>query len=347
MGKFFKRFIAIVGVIALIGTTFVSCQKETTNKNGEVLQTIRLNEVVRSVFYSGLYVSISEGFFEEEGIKIDLSTGQGADKTMQQLLSGNVDIGFSGPEQVVYIYNQGREDYPVVFGQLTQKDGSFLVGREAEEDFEWASLKGKEVIGGRPGGIPEMALEYVLKQNGLTIGTNKEAGEVNVRTDIQFGVMAGAFAGGEGDFTTAFEPTGTQMEKDATGYIVASVGELAGDVPYTAYSATKEFIADNEDLIQRFTNALYKGQQWCKTASNEEIAKAMQPFFNDLSLDDLVSVVDRYKSIDAWCDNPLLTEESLNSLVEIMKEAGELDKEPVYNDIVTTDFANKAIENNK
>ena len=226
---------------------------------------------------------------------------------MAALISGEAQVGLMGPEASIYVYNQGNENYAVNFAQLTKTDGSFIVAREEMPNFTLEDLKGKDILGGRKGG--------------------------------------------EGDFTTAFEPTGTQMEEEGTGYIVASVGELSrevvGDVPYTAYSTTKEFMADNEDLIQRFTNALYKGQQWCKTASSEEIAQAMQPFFNDLSLNDLISVVDRYKEVDAWCDNPLFTEESLNALVEIMEEAGELDKAPVYNDIVNTDFANKAMENVK
>ena len=347
----FKKFITITSSLALSMMCITGCSQTTSNNSNEevnkTLDKVTIAEVTHSVFYAPQYAAVTKGFFEEEGIEVDIINAAGADKTMAALISGEAQIGLMGPEASIYVYNQGSENYAVNFAQLTKADGSFIVAREEMPNFTLEDLKGKDILGGRKGGVPLMTLEYVLKQNGLTIGTNKEAGEVNVRPDVQFGVMAGAFAGGEGDFTTAFEPTGTQMEKDGTGYIVASVGELAGDVPYTAYSATKEFIADNEDLIQRFTNALYKGQQWCKTASNEEIAKAMQPFFNDLTLDDLISVVDRYKSIDAWCDNPLLTEESLNSLVEIMKEAGELDKAPVYNDIVTTDFANKAIENNK
>ena len=342
----FKKFITVTSSLALSAMCITGCN-QTDNEAKKTLDKVTIAEVTHSVFYAPQYAAVTEGFFEEEGIEVDIINTAGADKTMAALISGEAQIGLMGPEASIYVYNQGNENYAVNFAQLTKADGSFIIAREEMPNFTLEDLKGKDILGGRKGGVPLMTLEYVLKQNGLTIGTNKDAGEVNVRTDVQFGVMAGAFAGGEGDFTTAFEPTGTQMEKEGTGYIVASVGELGGDVPYTAYSTTKEFMAENEDLIQRFTNALYKGQQWCKTASNEEIAKAMQPFFNDLSLDDLVSVVDRYKSIDAWCDNPLLTEESLNSLVEIMKEAGELDKEPVYNDIVTTDFVDKAIENNK
>ena len=230
MNKTFKRFAAILSVVALVGAIFIGCGKSeakkdstskgTTSTDEANLQTVRLNEVVRSVFYAPMYVAINEGFFEEEGLNIDLSTGQGADKTMQQLLSGNADIGFSGPEQVVYIYNQGREDYPVVFGQLTQKDGSFLVGREAEEDFDWSSLKGKEIIGGRPGGIPEMALEYVLKENGLD-----PENDVNMVTNVDFTATAGAFKSGTGDYVALFEPTATMLENDGGGSIVSSVGD--------------------------------------------------------------------------------------------------------------------------
>ena len=345
----FKKFITLASSLALSAMCITGCNQ--IYKTDNELDKITIAEVAHSVFYAPQYAAVTMGFFEEEGIEVDIINTSGADKTMAALISGEAQIGLMGPEASIYVYNQGSENYAVNFAQLTKTDGSFIVAREQMPNFTLNDLKGKDILGGREGGVPLMTLEYVLKKNGLTIGKNKEAGEVNVRTDVQFGVMAGAFAGGEADFTTAFEPTGTQMEKEKTGYIVASVGELAsevaGEVPYTSYSTTKDFMAENEDLIQRFTNALYKGQQWCKTASSEEIAKAMQPFFNDLSLDDLISVVDRYKSVDAWCDNPLFEEESLNALIKIMEEAGELDKAPVYEDIVNTEFASKSIKNNK
>lgn len=342
----FKKFITVASSLALSVMCLTGCNQTTTTDN-ESLDKITIAEVAHSVFYAPQYAAVTKGFFEEEGIEVDLINTSGADKTMAALISGEAQIGLMGPEASIYVYNQGSNNYAINFAQLTKKDGNFIIAREEMPNFTLQDLKGKEILGGREGGVPVMALEYVLKKNGLTVGTNKEAGEVNVRTDVQFGVMTGAFVAGEADFTTAFEPTGTQMEKEGSGYIVESLGELAGEIPYTAYSTTKEFMEENEDLIQRFTNALYKGQQWCKTASSEEVAKAMQPFFNDLSLDDLISVVDRYKEIDAWCENPLLTEESLNTLAEIMEEAGELDKKPVYNDIVNTDFANKAMESIK
>ena len=298
MNKCFKRIAAIFSVIAIIGATFMGCGK-VNNKRTEStnLKTIRLNEVVRSVFYAPMYVAINEGFFEEEGLAIDLSTGQGADKTMQQLLSGNVDIGFSGPEQVVYIYNQGREDYPVVFGQLTQRDGSFLVGREEEENFDWSSLKGKEIIGGRPGGIPEMALEYVLKQNGL----NPE-NDVKMVTNVDFTATAGAFKSGIGDYVALFEPTATMLEKDGAGNIVSSIGNEAGNISYTCFYTTKSYMDENPEIIQKFTNAIYKGQQWVQQHTSEEVADSIISFFPGTDKEVIVKVIDNYKNIEAYSE---------------------------------------------
>lgn len=341
----FKKIISLTSSLALCALCLTGCGSNTTTNGEKKLEKVTIAEVTHSVFYAPQYAAITKGFFEEEGIDIDLINTQGADKTMAALISGEAQIGLMGPEASIYVYNQGNKDYAVNFAQLTKRDGSFIIAREKMPNFSYEDLKGKDILGGRKGGVPLMTLEYVLKQNGLNIGEDTKNGDVNVRTDVQFGVMAGAFAGGEGDFTTAFEPTATQMEKEGSGYIVASVGKDSGEIPFTAYSTTKSYMADNQELIQRFTNALYKGQQWVQTASSEEIAKAMQPFFDDQSLDDLTTVVERYKSIDAWSHNPLLTEESLNKLMTVMKEAKELDKEAPYKNIVNTDFANNAMNN--
>ena len=340
MCKFFIRFAAVIALVAIVGVSFVGCQK-STDKGNDKLQTVRLNEVVRSVFYAPMYVAISEGFFEEEGLKIDLSTGQGADKTMQQLLSKNADIGFSGPEQVVYIYNQGREDYPVVFGQLTQRDGSFLVGREAEENFNWRSLKGKELIGGRPGGIPEMALEYVLRENGLNPST-----DVNMVTNIDFTATSGAFKSGTGDYVALFEPTATMLENDEGGSIVASVGESAGNISYTCFYTTKSYMDKNPEVVQKFTNAIYKAQQWVKEHTNEEVAKSISSYFPGTDVDVIAQVIDNYKSIDAYSENPVVSEEGLNRLMDIIQgyDSTLIKTRPDFDIIVNNDFANKAMK---
>ena len=288
-----------------------------------------------------MYVAINEGFFEEEGLAIDLSTGQGADKTMQQLLSGNVDIGFSGPEQVVYIYNQGREDYPVVFGQLTQRDGSFLVGREGEENFDWSSLKGKEIIGGRPGGIPEMALEYVLKQNGL----NPE-NDVKMVTNVDFTATAGAFKSGIGDYVALFEPTATMLEKDGAGNIVSSIGNEAGNISYTCFYTTKSYMDENPDIIQKFTNAIYKGQQWVQQHTSEEVADSIISFFPGTDKEVIVKVIDNYKNIEAYSETPEVSEDGLNKLMDIIQGYDEslITERPDFNIIVNNSFAKQAVK---
>lgn len=340
----YKKIIAILSSVCMGACCLVGCSSSDKPKE---LDKVTIAEVTHSVFYAPQYAAITNGFFEEEGIEIDLIDAQGADKTMAALISGEADIGLMGPEASIYVYKQGSDDYAINFAQLTKRDGSFLVSREKIDDFSYDDLKGKEVLGGRAGGMPLMTLEYLLKNEGLTIGTDTDNGEVNVRTDIAFGVMSGAFAAGEGDFTTAFEPTSTQLVNDGAGYIVSSVGQDAGEIPFTCYSATKSYMNDNKDLIQRFTNALYKGQQWVQTASDEEVAKAMQPFFEDSSLEVLETVAKKYKEIDAWSSDPLLKEESLNRLMDVMIEGGELDEKVPYDSIVTTDFANETIKNNK
>ena len=342
MNKCFKRIVAIFSVIAIIGATFMGCSKVNDKRTESTnLKTIRLNEVVRSVFYAPMYVAINEGFFEEEGLSIDLSTGQGADKTMQQLLSGNVDIGFSGPEQVVYIYNQGREDYPVVFGQLTQRDGSFLVGREEEENFDWSSLKGKEIIGGRPGGIPEMALEYVLKQNGL----NPE-NDVKMVTNVDFTATAGAFKSGIGDYVALFEPTATMLEKDGAGNIVSSIGNEAGNISYTCFYTTKSYMDENPDIIQKFTNAIYKGQQWVQQHTSEEVADSIISFFPGTDKELIVKVIDNHKNIEAYSETPEVSEDGLNKLMDIIQGYDEslITERPDFNIIVNNSFAKQAIK---
>ncbi len=327
-----KMGIILVTAMVLVSLIFTSCGTATKDK-------VTLSEVTRSVFYAPQYAAINQGFFEEEGIILELSNGQGADKVMTAVLSGQVDIGFSGPEACVYVYNEGKEDYAVVFAQLTKRDGSFLVGREPEPDFKWENLKGKYIIGGRKGGVPEMTLEYVLKKHDLIPNV-----DLTVDTSVQFAVMAGAFTGGTGDYVTLFEPTATMLEKEGKGYVLTSIGQDSGEIPYTAYYAKKSFIEKNKDLIQRFTNAIYKGQKWVDSHTPREIAEAVKEFFPDTDIDTLENVAKRYKDIDAWNKDPILKEQSLELLQAVMEEAEVLDKRAPYDKIVTTNFAENAIK---
>ncbi|SCG82528.1 sulfonate/nitrate/taurine transport system substrate-binding protein [Proteiniborus sp. DW1] len=331
------KLVSIVLLITILASTFlVGCQKDDTLKN------IKLIEVTHSVFYAPQYVAINKGFFEEEGLKIELINGKGADKCMTAILSGEADIGFMGPEATIYVYNSNKEDYAVNFAQLTQKDGSFLVAREPDPDFNFDKLRGKSVLGGRKGGMPYMTLEYVVKNHGLQPGVDLE-----LRTDVQFEMMAGAFTAGEGDYVTLFEPVASQLEKEGKGYVVASIGQESGYIPYTCYSAKKTYIEKNPDIIQKFTNAIYKGMLWVQSHSVEEVADALQPHFVETEREILISLVQRYKDQDTWKPDLVLTEEGLNHMMDIMELAGELEQRADYDKVVNTEFAEESMKHIK
>lgn len=334
-----KKILVIIIIVAVIiaGAVIYSMNNKT---NDNELKKISVNEVARSVFYAPQYVAINNGFFKEEGLEIELTTGQGADKVMTAVLAGQSDIGFAGPEASIYVYNEGKEDYAEVFAQMTKRDGSFLVSKTDTDNFSWNDLKGKTVIPGRKGGVPYMTFEYVLKQNGIDPET-----DVNLDDSIKFDLMAGAFAGGDAEYVTLFEPTASMTEEAGKGYVVASVGEASGEIPYTAYFAKKSYIEKNKDIIQGFTNAIYKGQQWIKQHSAKEIAEVIQDFFPDTDLDMLTKSIQSYMDIDAWNDTPILKEEAFNRLQTVMKEAGELDKEAPYNKVINNEFAENSIKN--
>ena len=339
----------LCSAVLLTGTACGNQVQENINDEQQMqeLQKITVGEVAHSIFYAPSYAAMSLGYFEEEGLEVDLVNLQGADKVMTAMISDEIQIGLAGPEANVYTSLQNLEDRVVIFAQLTQRDGSFLVGREPIENFSLemlGELERAEIIGGRAGGAPEMTLEYVLKTNGLDIGVDDESKPVNVRTDIQFAAMGGSFLSGEGDFVTLFEPTATQFEKEGKGYILTAIGAHCGNIPFTAYSAAQSYIDANPDVIQRFTNAVYKGQQYVASHSAEEIAPLVQPYFEDISLEDMVTVVQRYKDIEAWDTTPVLEPEALEKLMDVMTLAGQLEERAAYSDIVTTEFAEKAIE---
>ena len=333
-----KIIIPIVCIVIIAAIVITVIWVNNKPEEQAELTTIQLNEVTRSVFYAPQYVAIANGFFEEEGLEIEMTTGQGADKVMTAILAGQSDIGLCGPEASIYVYNEGREDYVEVFAQLTKRDGSFLVSKNPTDNFSWNDLKGKTVIPGRKGGVPYMTFEYVLKQNGINPET-----DLVLDDSIQFDLMAGAFAGGNAEYVTLFEPTASMTEEQGAGYVVASVGEASGEVPYTAYCAKKSYIEENSDIIEGFTRAVYRGQQWVKEHSAREIAEVIQDFFPDTSVESLEQSVQSYKDIDAWNENPILKEESFDKLQLIMTEAGELDQKAPYDKIVNNSYAEKVI----
>ena len=301
---------------------------------------VRLNEVTHSVFYAPQYVAMSQGFFAAEGLQVELTNGGGADKVMTAVVSGQSDIGLAGPEASIYVYNQGKADHTQIIAQLTKRDGSFLVGR-TESPFSWEDLRGKTIIGGRKGGVPEMTLEYVLRQNGLEPGV-----DVTVDTTVQFNMMAGAFTGGTGDYTTLFEPTATEVEQAGKGYVLCSIGQESGEIPYTAYFAAASYLRDNADVIQCFTRAIARGQAWVQEHTAEEIAAAIAPQFPDSDLSVLTAVTQRHLDIDAWNAEPRMEQAALERLETVMEGAGELTREQWvdYSAIVDNTFADAAVK---
>ena len=334
MNQHFKKAFSLSMVGCMCASFLLAC---SAGNNKDNLTKVTLNEVAHSIFYAPMYVAIENGYFEEEGIDLTLVTGFGADKTMTAVLTGEADIGFMGSESTVYTYVGGASDYVVNFAQLTNRAGNFLVSREPIDDFSWGMLKGKDVLGGRAGGMPQMVFEYILKMNGIDPKT-----EVNINQSIDFGSTAAAFSGGDADFTVEFEPHATALEQKGDGYVVASLGEDSGYVPYTAFSAKKSFIEKNPELIQSFTNALQKGMDYVNTHSPEEIAKIIAPSFAETDIETITTIVTRYHAQDSWKDNLVFEEDAFTLLLNILTEAGELDTTVPYEDLVNTDFAQKA-----
>ncbi len=332
MRKSMKRIVALLLSVAMLGTLNVGCKQEESN-----LTKVTLNEVAHSIFYAPQYVAIEKGYFEEEGIDLTLVTGFGADKTMSAVIAGEADIGFMGAESSVYLYAEGADNYAVNFAQLTQRAGNFLVAREPIENFTWDMLKGKDVIGGRKGGMPQMVFEYVLKRNGMD-----PAKDLSINQSIDFGSTAAAFSGGEGDYTVEFEPSATELELAGEGYVVASLGVDSGYVPYTSYCVTKEYLEENEEIVQKFTNALQKGMEYVNTHTPEEIAKVIAPQFKETDIETIELIVKRYHEQDSWKENLIFEEESFDLLQNILEDAGELKERTPYDKLVDTSIAKKA-----
>ena len=325
-------FSLLTFVLIIILTIFVVNNREEDTK----LTKLKVAEVTHSVFYAPQYLAHSLGYFEDEGLDVEIILTPGADKVTAAVLSGDVNIGFCGSEATIYVYNQGQKDYLVNFSGLTKRDGSFLVSRKKYDNFTLDDLKGKHIIGGRKGGMPEMTLEWALKENGID---PKE--DVNIDTSIEFAAMQGAFIGGTGDFVTLFEPNALQIEKEGLGYVVASVGELGGVVPYTSYNAKKSYIEKNPDVIKGFTKAIQKGLDFVHNNSNEEIAKNILSYFPDTSLNDLTEIVKRYKDADSWYKTTYINEDDFNHIQTIVENAGELTKRAPYNKLVDNNYNKK------
>lgn len=338
MKRIFLKRLAACAVVVMTVVAAAGCGAGKT-MSGDKKTKVVLNEVAHSIFYAPMYVAIEEGYFAENGIDLELVTGFGADKTMTAVLTGGADIGFMGCESTVYTYAGGTADYVVNFAQLTQRAGNFLVAREPIDDFDWNMLKGRKVLGGRAGGMPEMVFEYILAKNGID-----PKNDLNIDQSIDFGSTAAAFSGGQGDFTVEFEPHATALEKKGEGYVVASLGKDSGYVPYTSFSAKKSYLENNKETVQAFTNALQKGMDYVQNHSPEEIAKVIAPQFAETDMETLTTIIARYYEQDTWKADLVFRKESFDLLQNILEDSGVLSKRVPYEDLVTTTFAEEALK---
>ena len=326
MKKFFV--LALVAILVLSTSLFVACKRDEN--------VVRLTEVTHSLFYTPQYLAMALGYFEEEGLKVEISNGSGADNVMTALLTNEADIGLMGCEANIYVYLQGRKDYPKVIGQLTKRDGSFLVGREPVENFDYSNLDGKTVLMGRTGGMPAMILQYVLNNKGYFNGQN-----ITMDYTIQFGALGPAFTGGNGDFVPLFEPSASQLQVEGKGYIVSAIGMDSGEIPYTCYSATPSYLAKNGDKVEKFLRCVWKGTEFAMTHSAKQCAELVAPYFEGTTLELLEMAIANYQKFDVWMTTPVTDVEGFERIQDIMQNAGELQKRVNYGDIVDNTFANK------
>lgn len=330
MKKWFKIVFTVL-VAAILIIPLAAC-------NNEEVQTVKVAEVTHSIFYAPQYVAIEKGFFEEEGLNIELTLTPGGDKVMTALLSDGADIGLVGSETSIYVAAQGSSDPVINFAQLTQTDGTFLVSREKIDNFSWDMLKGVTFLGQRKGGMPQMVGEYVLKQHGIDPHNDLE-----LIQNVDFANISSAFASGTGEFVQLFEPQASMFEKEGRGYIVASFGEESGHVPYTTFMAKESYIKENAETVEKFTKAIYKAQKWVEENDAAEVAKIIQPHFQDTDLEIIEMVVERYKKQGSFATDPILDEEEWTNLQDIMDEAGELPERVDHETLVNTEIAEKIL----
>lgn len=328
-----KKFILpiILLIIGIFSIVYYFIQPKEND-----LKEIKVAEVAHSIFYIPQYVAHSLGYFEEEGLDVEIILASGADKVTAAVLSGDVEIGFCGSEATIYVYNNGEEDYLVNFAGLTKRDGSFIVAREKYDNFTLENLKGKTIIGGRLGGMPEMTLEWTLTQAGIDVKN-----DLTIDTSIAFASMAGAFIGGTGDFVSLFEPNALQLEQQGYGYVVASLGKLGGIVPYTAYNTRKSYIEQNPEVIEGFTKAIQKGLDYTHTHTAKEIAEVITDYFPDISKNDLEKIVQRYIDNDSWFKTTYINENDFNHIQEIAENANQLDKWAPFDKLVDNSYSKK------
>ena len=330
-----KKIIIGIFIIIIVGLSIFFINKDIIKTKESNLTKVKVAEVAHSVFYVPQYVAVKKGYFKDEGLDVEIILTPGADKVASSVLSGDVNIGFCGSEQSIYVYNSGKKDYLVNFASLTKRDGSFIVSRNKIDNFTLNDLKGKYIIGGRKGGMPEMTLEYTLKENGIDLK------DITIDTSVEFASMASAFISGTGDFVTLFEPSATKLENEGKGYVVGYLGEFGGEVPYTSYNALKSYIKNNPETIKSFTKGIDKALEYTSKTDEEKLAKDIIEFFPDMTINELKTMIKRYKDNDAWKKNTYLSKEEFEHMEDIVIEAGIIDKKVPYKKLVNTSFSNE------
>jgi NitT/TauT family transport system substrate-binding protein len=314
-------------IIFILMFALTACGKDKVQK-------VKVAEVTHSIFYAPQYVALEKGFFKDEGLDVEVTTVPGGDKTMTALLSGGVDIALVGSETSIYVYAQDAKDKVINFAQLTQTDGTFLVSRDKIDNFSWDQLKGSTFLGQRKGGMPQMVGEFVLKKHGID-----PQNDLELIQNVDFANIAPAFSSGTGDFVQLFEPTASIFEKEGKGHIVASFGKESGHVPYTTFMTKESTMKENAEMVEKFTRAIYKAQQWVQSHSAQEVTEAIKPQFPDTDVELIATVVERYNSQGSYATDPILDEEEWNNLQDIMEEAGELPKNIDHQTLVNTKVA--------
>lgn len=324
----------LLAVVLIATAALAGCGKGDSEK-----KTVRIGEVTRSLFYAPEYVAIAKGFFEEEGLNVELTTTPGGDKTMTALLSNVIDVALVGSETSIYVNQQGTDDPIINFAQLTQTDGTFLVAREADDHFDWNTLKGKVFLGQRKGGMPQMAGEFALKKKGID-----PQADLELIQNVDFANISAAFASGTGDYVQLFEPTASIFEKEGTGHVVASFGTESGKLPYTVFMTKESYMNKNKKVVQSFTNAIYKAQLWVAENDAATITDAVISYFPKVDREILISSIDRYKQQGSFASDPIIDEAEWNNLLDVISSAGELKKRTEHSELVNTTYAEKAIK---
>lgn len=318
-----------VAMIAVLALSFAACDNKDPNH-------IVVNEVTHSIFYAPQYAAMAMGYFEEEGLTIELSNGQGADNVMTALLTGEADIGLMGAEATIYVKVQGKKDYPVIIGQLTKRDGSFLVAREPIENFDYSNIENSTILMGRQGGMPAMILQYVLNNKGYTNNVN-----ITMDYTIQFAMLAPAFAGGTGDYVPLFEPTASELEQQGKGYIVSAIGQDSGEIPYTCYAVNPSYLKNNSEQLYKFLKAVWRGTEYILSTDSLTVAQKLAPYFEGTSVDLIKKAIDNYVKYDVWMTTPVTSREGMERIQDIMQNAGELTERVAYDDIVNNSIAER------